>query len=389
MDNPVRERGERRQLADEAAEWLFRLEAASPEERRAFVRWLKRSKDAPDEVLLAKSTDILLRQLLRDRPVDLAEFSLGTNNVTPLPVDLDPATPAPLFSSPQSGEGPPSSSSEIALAIEAKNRVRGRRRAWIGGVGVSIAAAIALLMIEPPFVSQWLHPDVYRTSIGEQRAIELTDGSAISINAKSSVRVKFTERARDVYLNAGQAMFTVAKDADRPFRVHVGDTVVQAIGTKFDVRRGTDRINVAVVEGTVQITTDAASRTESALATLVAATRVTAGEGVSVADAGRVTPPTPINVADVSAWQQRRLVFANNTLAEIAEEFARFNRTPHLRIEGEALRARRFSGVFDADAPEALLVYLSADDTIAFDHQGHEIVIMPRPIIVQSSGDAP
>lgn len=388
MDNPMSERGERRQLADQAAEWLFRLEAASPEERRAFVRWLKSSKDAPDEVLLAKSTDILLRQLLRDRPVDLAEFSLGTNNVTSLPVALEQATPAP-FSPAQSGEGSPSPPSEITLATRLKARVTGRRRAWIGGVSVSIAAAIALLMIEPPFVSQWLHPDVYRTSIGEQRAIELSDGSAISINAKSSVRVKFTERTRDVYLNAGQAMFTVAKDADRPFRVHVGDTVVQAIGTKFDVRRGTNRINVAVVEGTVQITTDAASRTESALATLVAATRVTAGEGVSVADAGRITPPTPINVADVSAWQQRRLVFADNTLAEIAEEFARFNRTPHLRIEGETLRARRFSGVFDADAPEALLVYLSADNTIAFDHRGDEIVIMPRPIIVQSSGDAP
>lgn len=388
MDNPMRQPGERRQLADQAAEWLFRLEAASPEERRAFVRWLKSSKDAPDEVLLAKSTDILLRQLLRDRPIDLADFSLDTNNVTPLPVTQDSATSSPVCS-PQLEEGPFPSSSEISLAIGDRIRPRRRRRAWFAGLGVSIAAAIALLVIQPPFVGQWLHPDVYRTSIGEQRAVELTDGSAISINAKSSIRVKFSEHARDVYLNAGQAMFTVAKDAERPFRVHVGETVVQAVGTKFDVRRGADRINVAVVEGTVQITTDAASRTQSSLATLIAATRVTAGEGVSVADAGRITAPTPINVADVSAWQQRRLVFADNTLAEIAEEFGRFNRTPHLRIEGQALRARRFSGVFDADAPEALLAYLADDDTIAFDRQGDEIVIMPRPIIVQSNGDSP
>lgn len=367
MDKPMRELGERQQLANQAAEWLFRLEAASPEERRAFIRWLKSSKDAPDEVLLAKSTDILLRQLLRDRPIDLADFNLGTNNVTPLPVSPQPAIPGPDYSS----------------------KVRRGRWALVTSLGASIAAAIALLMIESPFVSQWLHPGVYRTSIGEQRAVELTDGSAISINAKSSVHVKFSEHARDVYLNAGQAMFTVAKDADRPFRVHVGGTVVQAVGTKFDVRRGAHRISVAVVEGTVQITTDAPARGESALATLAAATRVKAGEGVSVADAGRITPPTPINVADVSAWQQRRLVFADNTLAEIAEEFARFNRRPHLRIEGEALRARRFSGVFDADAPEALVLYLSADDTIAFDRQGDEIVIMPRasPIIVQSTVD--
>jgi len=368
MDHSMRESGAHRQLADEAAEWLFRLEAASPEERRAFVRWLKSSKDAPDEVLLAKSTDILLRQLLRERPVDLADLSVvDTNNVAPLPVTPDTRD----------------------LGAECPSGSSRRRWTWISGLGVGIAAAISLLVIEPPLVSRWLHPSVYTTAIGEQRSVELNDGSAISINARSSVRVKFTEHARDVYLTAGQAMFTVAKDADRPFRVHVNDTVVQAIGTKFDVRRAAGRISVAVVEGTVRITTEAATQAASSLATLAAATQVTAGEAVSVGDTGRITPPKPINVAEVSAWQQRRLVFADNTLAEIAEEFARFNRTPQLRIEGEALRARRFSGVFDADAPEALLVYLSEDETIAFDRQGDEIVIMPRPIIVQSSSDTP
>lgn len=372
MDNSMRGPGARRQLADEAAEWLFRLEAASPEERRAFVRWLKSSKDAPDEVLLAKSTDILLRQLLRERPIELDDVHADVSNVTTLIAAQDAAAV-----------------SSVRLSKVPRADSRGRW-AWISGLGVGLAAAITLLVVEPPFVSQLLHPDVYTTAIGEQRSVELTDGSAVSINAKSSVRVTFTDDARDVYLNAGQAMFTVAKDPDRPFRVHVNGTVVQAIGTKFDVRRGAGRISVAVVEGTVQITTEAAgNRTASALATLAAATRVNAGEGVSVADAGRITPPTPISVADVSAWQQRRLVFADNTLAEIADEFARFNRTPQLRIEGEALRARRFSGVFDADTPEALLLYLSADETIAFDRHGDEIVIVTRPIVVQSNGEVP
>lgn len=376
MNTSLRDPEGRRRLADEAAEWLFRLEDGSAEDKRAFVRWLKNSKDAADEVLLAKSTDILLHRLLRDGSIDLAELRSDERNVIAL----------------AEGVAAPDGSHAEKEGLRQANAVKRRVPRWAGilGAGAAIAAVLTMVFIAPSFMPQWLHPNVYVTSIGEQRAIELVDGSAISINAKSRLRVAYSEHAREVYLESGQAMFTVAKDAARPFRVHVGGSIVQAIGTKFDIRRRAERINVAVVEGTVQITADvAAARNNMALAELAAATQVSAGEGVSVAGAGHITPPMPINVADVSAWQQRRLVFADNTLAEIAEEFGRFNRTPHLRIEGEALRARRFSGVFDADAPEALLVYLSADDTIAFDRQDDEIVIRPRPIIVQSTADAP
>ena len=141
MDNSMREPDARRQLADEAAEWLFRLEAASPEERRAFVRWLKRSKDAPDEVLLAKSTDILLRQLLRECPVDLDDLSANANNVTALSSAQDLAAAVPLD---------PRAS---ALGRDSNTRMGRRRWTWISGLGVSIAAAITLLVIQPPLVS--------------------------------------------------------------------------------------------------------------------------------------------------------------------------------------------------------------------------------------------
>src|SRR5690606_26524942 len=119
-----------------------------------------------------------------------------------------------------------------------------------------------------------------------------------------------------------QAMFTVAKDSERPFRVHVTgsagpeekiskDTIVKAIGTKFDVRRRSERINVAVIEGIVQVRS--AAKNGSA--------NVVAGQAVSVKATGEITPPTRVNPSDVSAWQQRRLVFTESTLEEIAEDF--------------------------------------------------------------------
>jgi len=364
----------RRELADQAAEWLIRLEAATPEEKRAFVKWLKGSKDAPDEILLAKSTDIMLRQLLREQPIDLDSYTSSENNVVDLdgsqdPVSQDgPGSEAAYFESPRRG-------ARSALASSAK---------WILATSVGLAAAITLVIFGPVFLRDAVNPNLYSTSVGEQRSIELVDGSAVAINAKSRLRVSYSKATRDIYLDAGQALFTVAKDAARPFRVHVGSSVVQAVGTKFDVRRSADRVSVAVVEGTVQVTSEVAHlSSEAAQVALQEAIRVTAGESVNVLATG-ITPPAPVDVMDVGVWQQRRLVFRDNTLAEITDEFARFNRTPHLRVEGEALRARRLSGVFDADAPEALLTYLAADQTISFKRSGDEIVIALRPLTVRS-----
>lgn len=365
MEKWTRNRDDRGALADQAAEWLLRLEGASVEEKRAFVRWLKSSKDAADEVLLAKSTDVLLRQLMRERPVDLAQLRGHGHNVVTLTEER--------------------ASSEVPAD---QARKRWPRWAWLSCAGAALAAAFAFAIVDPGALSRWPHPNVYATAVGEQRAVQLADGSVISINAKSRLRVDYSKQAREIFLESGQAMFMVAKDAARPFRVHAGNSVVQAIGTKFDVRRHSDRVDIAVVEGVVQIMTDAPRSGDNAkLAELAGATRVAAGEGVSVIEAGLVSPPEAINVVNVSAWQQRKLVFPDNTLAEITEEFARYNRTPAMRVEGEALRARRFSGVFDADVPEALLKYLAADDSLAFERNGDEIVI--RSLRTSASSEPP
>ncbi|HEY3391854.1 MAG TPA: FecR domain-containing protein [Lacipirellulaceae bacterium] len=354
-------------IAERAAEWLHRLDTADLRDKEDFLKWLSRSPQNSGEALVAASTDILLRQLFRARRIDIEQFMPTAANV----FAVGGQKHAPQQSRP---------------------RARWRLMAT---AGLGIAAAIAALFLMPPVMRGWLYPNEYTTSVGEQRAIELPDGSAIAINAQSNVRVAFSEHARDVYLNAGQAMFTVAKDPSRPFRVHVlpdgkdpaagKDTVIQALGTKFDVRRRSGRINVAVIEGVVQIQSDARDRSlNPSMAEINEHARVAAGLAVSIESTGLITPPAPISVSDVSAWQQRRLVFTDNTLEEITEEFRRYNRTPRIHIEDEELRRRRLSGVFDADYPEALLLYLASDDAVVLDRQGEDLIIRRRPVTVQS-----
>lgn len=80
-------------------------------------------------------------------------------------------------------------------------------------------------------------------------------------------------------------------------------------------------------------------------------TALVAGETASIIASGNVTHPAAVDVADMMAWWQHRLVFRKQTLADIAFEFNRYNRKPQIRVEGEALQARQFNGVFDADDP--------------------------------------
>lgn len=339
-------------FAYEAAEWIDRLEHGGDDDEKAFLKYLAESPRNVQEALLASAWDRELSGLLdRDRKIDVHALIAACGNVVPMP-GANPST---------------------------ENRRTRPRWQW-PALAASVAGAAVTLFLIAPSLMQWWAPSEFKTSIGEQRAIEFADGSVIALNTQSGVRVKFSDEAREVYLHQGQAMFTVAKDRSRPFRVHAGDAVVEAIGTKFDVRRFADRVSVAVIEGRVQVASDSSlPASDTQLAQLAERTSLAAGQAVNVAKNGVVTPPAPIDPTEVSAWQQRRLVFRNNTLAEIAEEFSRYNRTPQIRIEGEELRARRLPvAVFDADDPESLITYLASEGSIEVDRGSDSITIRQR-----------
>jgi ferric-dicitrate binding protein FerR (iron transport regulator) len=51
---------------------------------------------------------------------------------------------------------------------------------------------------------------------------------------------------------------------------------------------------------------------------------------------------------------------------------------PQIRIEGEALRTRQFSGVFDADDPQSLVDYLNRVAELSVERSADAIVIRDR-----------
>src|SRR6185312_12212955 len=121
----------------------------------------------------------------------------------------------------------------------------------------------------------------YATSIGGHESIMLADGSRIELNTDSAIRLADSAHARNIWLEKGEAYLQVTHDASRPLTVFAGNRRIVDLGTKFVVKRGTDQLEVAVLEGRVSLD---AGNTSGAQATVLqqGETAIASASGVSI-----------------------------------------------------------------------------------------------------------
>jgi transmembrane sensor len=272
---------------------------------------------------------------------------------------------------------------------------RGRRALY------ALAASI-LLILTATAGRLYTQRNTYATDVGEQRFIVLNDGSTVELNARSRIRVRYTETERDIELIEGQALFRVAHNATRPFIVHSDTARVRAIGTQFDVYRKKTGSIITVVEGRVAVasavnsglneSSDSATAAGNAQSIAALEARpsevlLRAGEQLVLAKAG--TPPaldsdrraagearTPkrANIAAATAWTKRSLVFDSSPLTDVAEEFNRYN-TRQLVITDPQLADFHVSGVFSSVDPQLLLRFLRTQPELNVEETDKEIRI--------------
>lgn len=195
----------------------------------------------------------------------------------------------------------------------------------------AMAACLALvagwLWLRPAAPAEVAATPQYATTSGGYQRMTLEDGSVVELNADSEVRVNYTPAERRVRLVKGEAHFIVAKNRERPFWVEAGAVTVRAVGTAFNVRLGTAKIEVLVTEGKVEVD-QSAVRTASAKA--AGRSLLEAGQLLVIQPTNPVSHPLPEQVApdvmrDTLAWQDSRLKFSNTPLADAVAEFNKRN----------------------------------------------------------------
>jgi transmembrane sensor len=197
---------------------------------------------------------------------------------------------------------------------------------------------------------------LYRTAHGEQRVLTLEDGSVLHLNSDSALAVHFTREERLVSLERGQALFQVAHDRSRRFRVDAGLANVVAIGTQFDIDRRDDEALVTVVDGKVAVSGGGHGGGGAGLDD-ANALRLVAGQQAQVAGGSGTIRRSSADLRSTLAWTRRQIVLDGRTVADVVREFNRYASHPIVVVD-PALAATRLGGVIDAYDTASFLEFL-------------------------------
>jgi transmembrane sensor len=281
-----------------AAAWFTRnRQDQQPAERQAFEQWLRE----PAHASAYRSFEVLWAEL-----GELQQL----NRPTPLPVN------------------------------RSKNRWR---------PALAMAAALIVAVLATPLGTSH---EVYQQQIAAHakglRTFELPDGSTLSVNANTQLRVDFDSHQRRLTLDRGQFYIDVAPDKERPLWVQTGDATIRVVGTGFDVRRSERQLVVSVAHGQVAFTPD--SRAPLLLG---------AQQQVAVDLASGALQQHSLAASQVADWRTGHLSFRNRELASLVDELNLYRPRPVL-LANTKLGQIKVSGNLDVEDPDALINALPA-----------------------------
>lgn len=243
------------------------------------------------------------------------------------------------------------SRAQIQAAVSEQSR---RERSWRGRAG-RVALAVAMLCcVSVSAVILW-PGQTYRTDVGEQRSIILADGSRMTLNTSTEVRVWLTQAQRSVTVKQGEALFEVAKDAGRPFVVSVADAQVLATGTAFLVsaklprESAGDAFAVTLLEGQVIVQ----GSTGASHHVLSAPVRMSPGERLRVGQSPDTPNQRPAQAQvdrpqldQLLAWQRGFAILDNTLLPDAIADMNRYSKVQIALADSPALRSLRISGSY-------------------------------------------
>jgi transmembrane sensor len=349
----------RQALLLEAQQWDETTKSGDPRALAEFAAWIRRSPEHLQAYLQHLSIQTELSGVDPNKEVDLpALLAEVSNNVIPF-----------------------NAAASVAPAMRKTFDYRHR-------YGL---AALPLLMVLAVGIWLWKAPGNerqsadYVTAVGEQRRMTLPDGSIAELNTRTHVRVVYTRSEREVELVSGEAFFDVQHHQNWPFRVRVGESMVEDVGTQFAIYLKQDRSAVvSVLAGRVQLRSPGPRSTHSDVAntertrTEGTAVQLEGGQAVRMDTDGTVLTLSNVDLSEIASWRQHRLWFENSTLQEIATEFNRYNTRQFTVIETPAVAAKHYTATWDPYDPDSFVTYLQSDPALSVESTERVIVIRGR-----------
>lgn len=310
------------------------------------------------------------RQVEFDEAVALLQL-LATRQPQPVSQALKQEEIAKLWAALQ----PPVPRAQPAL------RVGRRARRWVGAAATALAVGFA-------GVGLWQHAPVapapawvnYATHAGERREVLLPDGSRVTLNGNTELKLAASwqaGQAREVWL-AGEAFFQVrhtaparlqavaAAPANAKFTVHAGPLDVAVLGTQFDVLSRPGKTKVILKSGEVQLRHQRAGRTEELT--------MKPGELVEYRPTAPQVPLAKrrVNAMLYAAWTTGHLDFNDTPVSEIIS-LLEDTYGLEITVSNPALRQQKLTGSVPNHDVNVLLDALSKSLNVTMRRQGDQV----------------
>jgi transmembrane sensor len=280
-------------------------------------------------------------------------------------------------------DGAESAPDFLQMRVEALRELAPRApafRAPLRWLATGVAAIV--LLIAGIGVWEWVtSQSVYSTRVGERRVAVLGDGSKVSLDAATTVRVRYTADRRYLELVQGRAKFEVAKDPLRPFSVTAANKVIVATGTEFSVERLQRTVRVVLYEGHVAVLQHDSRRQAPQPLRLAGRRTVPADQGLTpgrelvVPDSSDEASVAPIDPARALSWEAGQLVFVNEPLSSAIERVNRYS-NEKLGIADASAGQVRVTGVFTAGDIQAFTEGVMAVLPVrVIQHEGRRVFV--------------
>jgi len=227
----------------------------------------------------------------------------------------------------------------------------------------------------------------YQTNIGEKSTVMLADGSQLILNTNSAIKTFFTDDERQLYLERGEIHVQVAHDKSRPFKVYVGDKIVQAVGTEFNLEiLDGQKIELIVTEGKVLVSVKGASTVaktkidnEQSKAftndNIISLTMVEGDKVILGSDEEKIEHITSEDIKVNLSWQGGNLIFRGESLENAIAEIERYTQV-EFEIIDDDLKQVRVAGLFKAGDVNGLLETLEQNFNVTYRRIGSSKILL-------------
>jgi transmembrane sensor len=212
----------------------------------------------------------------------------------------------------------------------------------------------------------------YHTAYGETQTVKLSDGSQVTLNANSTLRLKRfgfeTDPVREVFLD-GEAEFSVEHKANNQrFIVKTSHQLeVEVLGTEFSVFARGRGSKVVLTKGKVKVNYGTGKKSHTIM--------MKPGDLVSLDKKGTAELKAIENVKVHTAWKSHRFIFDDTSLEEITYQIEE-NFGVKIKINSADLANRTVTGTFSAEQADDLIAILQELLSLEYEKNADGTVVL-------------